>query len=91
MDLLEKRLLTIAPDNEAVVPIACSKEWNEDRNRIEWVVDAHVKVKGIGEFSIEGVGKSLPDALRRVYLSLNDEERLFENSRKSHARFGLPV
>jgi hypothetical protein len=57
--------------NIAPVPYAACLENREDGP--VWVVDIHVKVRRLIEFDITAEGKHLHEALRRIYLGLNNE------------------
>lgn len=58
-------------ENVAPIPYAACLE-----NRLDgptWVVDIHVKVRRLVEFDISAEGQELHEALRRIYLGLNNE------------------
>lgn len=88
--LLEERLLLIAPDNTADIPIASSKERQED-GTFAWGVHVHVKVPYVTEYDIEAYGKTYAGALRRAYLGLNNEANLRRHAAKANEQFGVAV
>lgn len=88
--LLEERLALIAPDNVADLPIACSKERQEDGTYI-WGVHVHVKVRFVTEYDIEAYGKTYAGALRRAYLGLNNEANLRKHAANANQQFGIAV
>ena len=64
---LYKMLEALACDNIAPIPIAMSLENDE------WVVDVHVRIKGVTEYEVTGTGKTLADALQRATYYLSRE------------------
>lgn len=74
-------------ENIAEVPYASSME-KRDSGYV-WVVDIHVKVKGHVEFDISGEAPTLAEALRKVYLGLNNEGYIREYSARNRSVFGL--
>lgn len=88
--LLEERLSLIAPDNVADVPIASSKERQEDGTYV-WGVHVHVKVKFVTEYDIEAYAHTYAGALRRAYLGLNNEANLRRHAASANEQFGIAV
>ena len=72
---LEERLDRLAPGNTARVPIAAAREL-DDTGEPAWTVDVHVRIPGVCEYDVTGVGHTLAGALRRAYLGLNNETNL---------------
>lgn len=72
---LEARMDRLAPGNTARVPIAAAREL-DDTGEPAWTVDVHVRLPGVCEYDVTGVGRTLAGALRRAYLGLNNEQNL---------------
>lgn len=56
-----------------------------------WVVDLHVKVRRTIEFELTGEGPTLPEAMRRAYLALNNEPMVRANAAQGNATFGIAI
>lgn len=75
--------------NVADIPFS---EYQERRgSACIWVVQLHVKVRGVTEFDVEGEGDTLAEALRRAYLGLNDETRILSTASIGNLAFGVAV
>lgn len=90
MQLLEERVAKLAPENTAPIPIACHKEESElEPGKWIWVVSVMVRIPRITEYDVEGFGETLPDAARRAYLGLNNEQRTRKQADASNKQFGV--
>jgi hypothetical protein len=75
--------------NIAPVPYSCVVERRGEA--MVWVVDLHVKVKRVTEFEVTGEGATLEEALRRAYLSLNNERMIRSRAAATNEAFGVAV
>lgn len=81
----------LAPNNEADFPLTCSQERDERTGKLEWVIDVHVKIPGITEYSLTGRGDDFAKALRKAYLGLNSEAKIRRQANDSNNTFGVEV
>lgn len=92
MALLEARLEKVAPNNTAPIPISVHKERHEVYpDRWVWVANVMVRIPRVTEYDVEGFGDTAGDALRRVYLGLNNEARTRRQANVANAQFGVQV
>lgn len=73
-------------ENCAAIPY-CESQMGDG----SWVIDIHVKVRGLTEFEIGGAAPTLVDALRRAYLALNNEPMILSRASTANATFGVAV
>lgn len=90
METLERRLMSLAPDNAAPIPIAAHKEESElEPGHWIWIVSVTVRIPGVTEYDVEGFGDTVWEAARRAYLGLNNEPRLRKQADISNKQFGV--
>lgn len=74
-------------ENVADVPYSSSCE-KRDSGYV-WVVDIHVKVLRTIEFDISAEAPTLAEALRKVYLGMNNEDYIRRYAANNASVFGL--
>ena len=88
LELLKTKMATYG-ENSAEVPMAMSYEMTE--NGWMWVVNAHIRVRGVTEFDIDAAEPLLSAALRRVYLGFNNTPGLVRRAARANEAFGITV
>lgn len=90
LEALSKRLADRAHGNVATIPIAAAlvKQTNGDWL---WEVDIHVLIPGVTEYELGGQDTTLPGAIRRAYLALNNERQIRASADASNKAFGVTV
>lgn len=74
-------------ENIAPIPITMTMELRG--NKMQWIVDIHIKVHRVTEFDISTQGESLSEALRSAYLGLNNEMGLLDRANRANKAFGI--
>lgn len=76
--------------NTAPMPVSMSQALNEG-GELVWMVDLHIRVRGVTEFEISAEGATLAEALRGAYLGMNNRAGLIKNAQRANDAFGIAV